>query len=289
MAEVSKLHDPSLKTKMSADVIDITPAMAAQWLENNNKNRNMNRQRISDYAAVITSGHWLESGESIIFARKNVDGIEELLDGQHRLEGCCEAKQNIVSVVVWGVDPLAFSVIDTGMRRTISQVLKINGEHYTNDLGASLSFMYGYENKAFGKGMGANGTIPTWVKLDTLDRHPELRESVKTTFSCNWVRSYGATRSVCNGIHYLGSKKHGPNIANKFLSKLNSGADLPSGDPILTLRNFLIERKLSGHRVPWDQMYSAYRGAWDSFILGQSMNSILRETDAERLASWEPQ
>lgn len=49
-----------------------------------------------------------------------------LRDGQHRLTAIVDEGRDAKMVVTFGIAPEAFSVMDTGSRRTASDVLEIN-------------------------------------------------------------------------------------------------------------------------------------------------------------------
>lgn len=61
--------------------IDVTPEMAAAWLECNTHNRTMNERSVATYAGAMARGEWRENGETITFSRPP----RVLLDGQKRL------------------------------------------------------------------------------------------------------------------------------------------------------------------------------------------------------------
>ena len=109
---------------LQINVEEITPELAAAWVEKNLKNnRPLSPSRADKLAADITNGDWILNGQAIIF---DEDGA--LVNGQHRLEACIRSGKPITSVAVRGVDRLAFLSIDTGQSRTTAQILAIKGK-----------------------------------------------------------------------------------------------------------------------------------------------------------------
>ena len=266
------------KPKMKCKVVTITPKMASKLLDSNPNNRNINQARVSEYSQTIGTGHWLETGESIII---NWDG--DLMDGQHRLLGCEDSGKPIVSVVVTDVDPAAYVAIDQGQIRSAAQILRQRGEIYTNDLSASTTFLVHYEEKSttFDK------RLPMWRRLDIIERNPDLRSTIKFVKSCHFLTKTSGSTAVSCGVHYIASQKHGEK-ADEFYRKLNAGTELTEDDPIYVLREWLSWVKNQvGVRYRWPDVFSAYKGAWNGFIEERSMVSIERETSGKRLANWE--
>ena len=106
----------------NAEVKQITPEMAEDYLRRNHNNRNLNEQQISYYAQQMRAGEWLYDGQPIRFSKSGV-----LLDGQHRLAAVVKSKTTQEFLVVSNIDPEAFKVMDTGKVRSAVDVFGIEG------------------------------------------------------------------------------------------------------------------------------------------------------------------
>lgn len=106
-----------------AEVVTITPAIAAAWLKQNKKNRPVRRKHVAFLAGEITAGNWKVNGQSVIIAAN-----EDIIDGQHRLLAVIESGKAIDTLVIYGVQPDAFSTIDTGAVRTGADALCLHFE-----------------------------------------------------------------------------------------------------------------------------------------------------------------
>lgn len=104
----------------SAQFTTITPALASEWLEKNTENRRKRGTYITAMAAAMRRGEWKPTHQGIAFSK---DGT--LLDGQHRLEAIVKAKINLEMLVVVGLEPSSFSVIDVGSKRTMADTTNL--------------------------------------------------------------------------------------------------------------------------------------------------------------------
>lgn len=110
-------------TNVQASIEIVTASRAVEWLELNIENNRFVRERVvAAYAAAITNGDWMLTGEAIKFDR---DG--KLIDGQHRLRAVIVAQQAIPILIVRGLDPAVVSFIDTNIRRTAGDALRFAG------------------------------------------------------------------------------------------------------------------------------------------------------------------
>lgn len=102
--------------------IDVTPAMAAEWLEHNMpNNRAIKRQVVKQYAEDMSRGKWEKSYEPIVF---NKDGMLE--NGQHRLSAICLANVPVTVFVIKNADSAPGSY-DRGIIRSTRDALCVRG------------------------------------------------------------------------------------------------------------------------------------------------------------------
>jgi hypothetical protein len=99
-----------------------------------------------------------------------------LLDGQNRLIACTRALAPFSTHVVFGVDDLAFSVIDIGTKRTNADALKIKGITRYKIAAPALRWLMIYESgNPEDRGQGyENKTV--------LERHGRMNNAQKSVF-----------------------------------------------------------------------------------------------------------
>ena len=92
--------------------MDITPDIAAKWLEGNIRNRKID-QKWADYLAdEMLAGRWKTTHQGLAF-----DANDTLVDGQHRLWAVLKSGCTIRSAVSYGLDDKAIDDIDGGNPR----------------------------------------------------------------------------------------------------------------------------------------------------------------------------
>jgi hypothetical protein len=112
-----------------AELISVSPALAARWLERNESNRTVREGRVNALAEAMRRGEFVVTGDTIKFAP---DG--RLLDGQHRLWAVLESGVTVQMLVAYNIAPEAQVVMDTGAARKFADTLKWKGEkNYTCD------------------------------------------------------------------------------------------------------------------------------------------------------------
>lgn len=101
-----------------AEIYEITPALAAQWLETSKGNRPINKERVVRYARAMKAGRWYVTDAGIGF-----DESGALINGHHRLLAIVEAGVTIRSLVVLGIEEAAKNHMDVGFSRTPGHIL----------------------------------------------------------------------------------------------------------------------------------------------------------------------
>ena len=106
--------------------MEITPAVAKAWLENNFANRPLTRDTVKAYALDMKNGKWLRTHQGIAF-----NDLDELIDGQHRLSAVVSAGVPVVMMVTFGLPAktgeglTTMDCVDRGKPRSVSDQLKI--------------------------------------------------------------------------------------------------------------------------------------------------------------------
>lgn len=102
-----------------SEYVDVTPELAAQWLEEANvRNRPLSQTRVDQYAREMAEGRWRATNQGIGFG---ADG--RLYDGQHRLWAVVQSGCTVRMLVVYGLDEAARLGIDVGKPRRTPDVL----------------------------------------------------------------------------------------------------------------------------------------------------------------------
>lgn len=106
----------------------ITPNQAAQWLTDHNlRNRKLRKSTARKYAQMMANGHWLPTGDAICF-----DTEDNLLNGQHRLEGIVQSGTKAYLLVVRGLPSESQLVMDRALGRQAWESVNLEGMVGTN-------------------------------------------------------------------------------------------------------------------------------------------------------------
>lgn len=260
-----------------AERIIVTPAMAQKWLEFNVNNRPLKPAQINFLVGVLQRGEWKFNGEAIRFS-----ACGRLMNGQHRLWACVRSGIPIDTLVVRGLSMDAFPTMDTGIVYGAENVFACAGHKNTKELKSAILML--------SKFLSGNMGTRTFTKLSTiqfvtlLKEHPGIEESVTRTRRIRSLSSH-AVNAFC---HYLFGMINAQQRDSFFLD-LEIAANLRELDPILKLREFLVEN--NARRVRWDQAYIvvAYFKTWNARMNGQQIKQIRfnRNQEFPKLVGWD--
>ena len=249
---------------VEAEIVTITPAEALKLLEGNKNNRGLRQTRVSTYAADMASGNWKLNGTPIV---KNGSNI---MDGQHRLHACVKAGKPFQTVIVHGVSADAHKTIDTGMARTMADEFKWAGEQHVASLAAAVNLMWRYDNDVL-MDPAANASRSQLAAY--LKANPGIRDSIPGGQKIGKETRIRTTALSC--LHYMLTREHGAEVANRFYDRLEAGTDYAPYDPLLTLRNYATQVAGNKHLRPnateWFALVIKAANAW---LLGRELKNL---------------
>ncbi len=251
------VHIPAIMAKdrpadaipYSRDVIDVTPAKAAEWLKELHEwQRHEKPARVEMYAEDMIKGRWREDTEvPIIF-----DWYGNLIDGQNRLRGVVESGKTVKFVVVRGVDPDVMAVVDTGAARTVADAMRITGRGH--DLsGAELNCAAAIARRSWhwqaGRRMRSTfkqvGAITHTAVGQILDSEKDIVPAMYAGIDAAKSNRPALVQAATYGFFYLMIMRIDSEVATRYHSFFVSPEDLPGGSPILAVRDRLYRSKLA--------------------------------------------
>lgn len=284
---LDKKEDPMTKTPMPhIKKVLVTPETAAEWLNNNTTNRSLRLRQVAAYARDIKSGRWNGlNGETI-----KISENEELLDGQHRLHAIIEANESVELFVTFNAPLDSQLTIDTGIRRSFSDILNMRGESDVNMLGAITR--------------GAHMALNGWENSKT--------RRFRATTNTELLRTYDMYRdSIVEATHYAHTNSRILNVPPSllgtcywwiyhvinerynndqdfdyqnfadftfFFDRLKDGQNLSPTDPIYVLRKTLMHSNQA--KAGWSQgsrkfiFIAIIIKAWNAFKGGQQISRL---------------
>ena len=235
------VRDPVSST-YEAHVVFITPEIAKLWLARNTDNRNLRRGRARVLGEDMERGQWRENGESMSF---DTNGV--LVNGQHRLQAVINSGHGFMATVTLGVEPDVRPTVDTGLKRSAGDILKMQGEQYGTHLATTTQLWARYASGELERGFFGSSKLSHQQVLDMIDLNPDIRHSVQ--YICRQQRGLIA-HSDAAFLHYAivrsGELRE---RANEFMDRFLDGWNLDIGNPILALRNRIIVESKPGARM----------------------------------------
>ncbi|MET8554828.1 hypothetical protein ABZV64_07630 [Streptomyces sp. NPDC004959] len=263
---------------MQSDVEVITPELARDWLLLNTQNRPLSKAFVQQIAQQIERGEWQLTHQGIAF---DEDGA--LIDGQHRLAAIVKANVPVQCVVTRGVAKSAFTVMDTGRKRSGRDALALAGEEHSTHLAAALRGLHLYLTAPDSAWSGQNAAVSNDQLLAVLAQHPGMRNAVREAIPMNKAFRITVTAAA---VGWYATADARPEIdQHPWHESLVTGAGLRSGDPRLTLRNTLLNLAAGrSHRKRDDSREHLlyYLKSWNAWVEGRDMK-LLRRSPGETM------
>lgn len=254
-----------MNKNIKAEVVTITAEKAKTLLANNTNNRDVKPAGVAQIKTALQRGEWKLNGEAIKIAE---DGT--ILDGQHRLIACMETGIAFQTLLVTGLSNDTQDTMDTGIVRTVGDVLKLNG--YTNSVGlaaSTLAIIRAEQYSIRAATVSSGGSAYPVTRRQVLDRvkaEPTLEDVSRYGKKFSKIGIQGRLASL---LWYEFSKINSAD-AEYFFEKLLTGEALDRGNPILTVRNILIALK-NNEKGTRNQTHTAglVIKAWNKFRDGE--------------------
>ena len=255
--------------KPTAAVVVVDPVTAERWLSRNSRNRKVRDAVVDQYARDMATGRWQVTGEAIKFAS---DG--SLLDGQHRLSAVVKSGVTVQMFVVRGLHPQSQGAMDTGSKRTASDVLDIAGEQNTSLIAAMTRLALTVQVGRLG-----SRWQPSHAEITVfLAENPEIRDFA--AFARGVARRTDCPPAVVAYTTWIFSKID-PAAAREFWIAAAEKVGLSPGDPVIALTNRFAESRRN--KVPLSQraLLSVIYRAWNSRRAGKPMRLIKVNSNAD--------
>ncbi len=252
-----------------------TPAWASEVLEKNNTRNRKLSNTWNRLRSAIVRGAWKINGECVVF---DTDGI--LIDGQHRLHAIAQSGRAVPVLVIYGVEPEAFTTFDQGKKRSGSDVLSTDSEFrdHAETTSSALAWLIRKEQGQL-HSTSKPESVPNDEILDRVKRYPGLIDSVH--------RAHGELRSrlippgmtafldyVLNGIDAEAGKR--------FLNRVCGGFEVVSDSWEARLRkrleDFTGNRTVLAQRDMLALIVKAFNGSYRG--LRVPMMLVWKPTDA---------
>ncbi|MFH0241805.1 hypothetical protein ACGRHY_05045 [Streptomyces sp. HK10] len=257
---------------MHMEVLDVSPQLATEWLTRNTNNRPLSKKTVQQLAGQIQRGEWQLTHQGIAF---DEDGT--LIDGQHRLAAIVKAGITVPLTVTHGVPRTAFTVMDTGRKRTGRDALALAGEANATHLAAALRGLHLYLHAPNSAWSGGTSVTSNDQLLDTLGEHPGIRDALHHGIALNRACRITVTAAAIGW--YVTTRARADIDQSPWEDGVVTGARLEPGDPRLTLRNTMLNLAAGrAHRRRDDSREHLlyYLKAWNAWVEGRNIKLLRR-------------
>ncbi|ARK09065.2 hypothetical protein A6C57_01330 [Fibrella sp. ES10-3-2-2] len=251
---------------MTTQVEVITPDIARELLGANTANRKATAVHISFLAKQMKEGRWMLTSAPISIA---TDG--RLLDGQHRLMALVESDTTHPFWVARNCDPAMFAVLDTGRKRSSSDILSIEGAKNVTSLSGLIRLIM----------LHRDGRMSSWhLKSRTYSNDEVLafhRENDLSEYLSHGVFLYGQRRLLSSAeyafVYYLIAPVDQA-AAKAFVERIATGAGLAKGSAGLLLRQKLEAAKEQRINLSSTEKYALCIKAWNAERQGTQLTML---------------
>jgi hypothetical protein len=258
------------RKEVFSEVIDLTPEIARLLLDSNVANRSINAGTLSAYIADIREDRWDFNGESLKIA---TDGM--LNDGQHRCWAVVEANKSIRVIITFGVPRDSRMTLDQGKARSTADYLIMDkGVKYATQVTAASRVLLMERRGLRGHGM-KSGLTRLAVRDEFKANEQELNAAAYFCCGKHKNKILGGSGPAIAALVLM--RRISPN-ADDFMAKFITGEDLKNGDPILSVRNRMMN---TPGLVAMDKLNILMR-AFDAWLEGRTLSKVYIKTRAHK-------
>lgn len=248
----------------------ISPEQAKKYLEKTKLNRKLSLNNVDYLCMQMKSGSWMQTGDSIKFGS---DG--SLLDGQHRLSAIVKYGEPVKVMVVEGLNPEVFQVLDTGKSRSAADVLSATGFKSSHNLAALARSIILYQNGRYTSSSGPNRNVATNKSiLEFVKKHDELGEMLMFCANDVYYHFRFIPLSALGMIYYTLTKKNASKC-DEFFQKYAQGIDLAESNPIRHLREKLMKDSVNKSKLNQRDKAALMIYTWNNFIQNKRISQLL--------------
>lgn len=219
----------------------------------------------------LRNDRFVETPDSIAFTLTG-----HCVNGLHRIRAIyAEGKPGKVLLSIVPIE--SYYYIDTNSKgRTLTQSFGTKGVKNASTCGAAAGLLFRY---LLDPNMLENSRAKKPPHIDLLElflqKHPEIMNSIKYGKKCSKL----IPTSLGTVVHFLLSRIDAVK-AHEFMEDLANGANLPLRDPVLYLRNFILDCKRREFKFNQKKMFAVVTQAWNLRVAGRKAKPKWREGES---------
>lgn len=247
----------------TAEVVDVTPEMAAAWLARNEAGRKLRQVHVDKYAADMAAGRWFLSGDALKFDKQG-----NIRDGQHRAKAVVQSGVTVKMFVVHGLEPEAQLYMDMGVRRTLADQFSVLGHENTAVLSAGARLALAWSS---GQLSDRIERVSDVAVREFVTENPDIKDAVDFAVT---VRSPIPGSVVCAIVWQLVRAGHDVEAVQEFFRSLAEYRSEGPGDPKYALLRRINRARAVRERIKVTQMVSMVIQAFNAVYTGTELHKI---------------
>lgn len=253
-------------------LVMVTPDLARDMLTKNKKNRRLNVLHMKRLSHDMSAGRWVFTGLPIVFDRDDV-----LVNGQHTLTAIVDSGTAQPCLIVRGVDPKALFAFDDGKKRSFSDLCVIMGREHVACIQSITRWVLKYEGGILGS--TANQAFSIGEQEECLSRNPDIEDAARFV-GCNKSLRGIIQPSVAGFVRWYTARTD-LDLSDQFFAHLATGVGLDAGNPVLLLREGLLNFRVSPKAKGMDARYilAITIKAWNHFKRGTKLKTLRWRTE----------
>jgi hypothetical protein len=246
----------------------ITPEIAEWLLKLNTDNRPLMRREVQRFIKILNTGDWQVTGETIIVAGEGI-----LNEGQHRLHAIKESGVSAPCDVRFGVPRSAFHATGTGRKRTVGDVLAIEGYNNTSTQAAIGRLVHFYDCNKMGN---CREHIEPKQILDIVDDNDDIGE-IAARIRRNKLP---LTKSASFGVVLVVAARTAPkDQLFAFVDVVAGGLALTEEDPARCLHVKFRDLSLNRVKLRQEEIMAMTVKAWNAWLNDTPVQLKLNQSD----------
>jgi hypothetical protein len=250
----------------------ITPEQASNYLGDSiGTQRTIKETLVLRLIHDLKNDNWELNGAAICFGPNG-----ELLDGQHRLIACMRSGIPIRTVVVRGLPPSSFATIDSGIARSLADVLHTLGYIHCTAMSSVLRRLVAYRTHDNFMDHSRIAKVTVADALQLLENQSDLPEFIRTELTDN--RKLLLTPSIYLTIMAILRDTAYAETSKEFFDEVFNDLVLNPqyGNPAHLLRARLIKARLATVK---DKMSTYMKAAltikaWNAWVTDNEMYQL---------------
>jgi hypothetical protein len=258
----------------AGQTFDVTPDLAAKWLERNTRNRTLRSDVVTRYAADMKAGRWMVTGDAIGF-----DTNGAIVNGQHRLWAVFESGMTVRMLAVFDLEPEVVRVQDDHLKRKLVDIIHIARPGINVQLKHAAIARVMMFNLTRTDRRSAASKIPRQEQLSFLERHLEAIDfAVRDCFHSRNTRalSHASVLAVVARAYYTQDRDRLVSFAKVFMSGMPDGQEDKAA---IIFRNWLLRVEAQKMRAASEIIYRKGERALDAFLKKQSLTTLYEATE----------